>query len=125
MGRLAAIGATVLLVCASAPAIAEVVRGTQKSDRLVGTKKSDRLVGRAGGDRLNGKASNDEILGGVDNDKLIGGIGYDQLLAGVGDDIIRARDGGPDLIECGDGFDRAVVDEEEDGVYDCEELITP
>lgn len=126
MGALAALAGTMVLVgTLVAPAVAEVVRGTPQADRLAGAKKSDRLIGRAGADRLSGKQGNDEIRGGADGDKLIGGVGYDQMYGDSGDDLIRARDGQADLVECGDGFDRAVVDLEEDGVYDCEELIEP
>ena len=123
---IAALAGTVVLVgIFVAPALAEVVRGTPQADRLAGGKKADRLIGRAGADRLSGKKGNDEIRGGADGDKLIGGAGYDQMYGDSGDDLIRARDGQADLIECGPGFDRAIVDLEEDGVYDCEELIEP
>ena len=118
-------GISILAAALVAPAVAEVVRGTQEADRLVGGKKSDRLKGRAGDDRLGGKAGNDEMLGGDGGDKLIGGTGYDQMHGDAGDDLIRARDGQPDLVDCGEGLDRAVVDEVEDGVFDCEELIEP
>ena len=126
MGALTTLaGIAVLAGALVAPAVAEVVRGTPGADRLVGGKQGDRLNGRAGNDRLGGKSGNDEILGGAGSDKLVGGAGYDQMRGDSGDDLLRARDGQPDLVDCGEGFDRAVVDEIEDGVYDCEELIEP
>jgi len=40
-------------------------------------------------------------------------------------DRIKARDGTPDEINCGGGYDVAVLDKEEDGVYGCEEVREP
>ena len=48
-----------------------------------------------------------------------------QLLWGGGDEVIRARDGIADGINCGRGDDVAYVDRVEDGVYDCERVVTP
>ena len=115
----------VALALAAAPALAEVVRGTPESDRLSGGAKSDTVSGRAGDDRLNGKAGTDLVKGGAGNDRVIGGSGFDQLRGDAGNDVIRARDGEPDQIECGPGTDRAIVDEVEDGVFDCEEVLEP
>ncbi len=50
---------------------------------------------------------------------------YDQIVGTPGDDVIHARDGGPDTIDCGAGDDTAYVDRSEDGVYDCETVVTP
>lgn len=108
-----------------APATAEVVRGTSEGDRLVGTPRHDVLTGRKGDDRLSGKGGADRLVGGSGADKMLGGSGYDELRGGADDDVINARDGGPDLIICGRGEDRAVVDAIEDGVFDCEEVIEP
>jgi hypothetical protein len=46
-------------------------------------------------------------------------------IAGEGNDRIEARDGAEDTINCGPGYDVAVVDAVEEGVYDCEEVIEP
>jgi Ca2+-binding RTX toxin-like protein len=54
-----------------------------------------------------------------------GGPGYDVLKGTAGNDVINARDGGPDTIDCGAGNDTVYVDRSEDGVYDCETVITP
>ncbi|MDX6607678.1 MAG: hypothetical protein QOD14_2218 [Solirubrobacterales bacterium] len=54
-----------------------------------------------------------------------GGPGYDVITGTAGDDVINARDGGPDTIDCGAGNDTVYVDRSEDGVYDCETVITP
>ena len=54
-----------------------------------------------------------------------GGPGYEVINGTSRDDVIRARDGGPDTINCGAGNDTVYVDRSEDGVYDCETVITP
>jgi Ca2+-binding RTX toxin-like protein len=126
------------------------LRGTAKADELSGRGGSDVLLGRNGKDKLRGGAGDDELkgakgrdrlLGGGAADVLIGGRGRDTLNPGKGEDgvnmrdgvelkapgrdVIRARDGAADQISCGAGNDRAFVDEVEEGVYDCEELIEP
>jgi hypothetical protein len=39
--------------------------------------------------------------------------------------VINARDGQSDEIDCGGGNDKVFVDRVEDGVYDCETVVTP
>jgi Ca2+-binding RTX toxin-like protein len=126
------------------------LRGTAKADQLFGRGGPDVLLGRSGKDKLRGAAGDDELKGAKGRDRLIGGGAADVLIGGKGRDtlnpgkgedgvnmrdgvelsapgrdVIRARDGSPDQISCGDGNDRAFVDEFEDGVYNCEELIEP
>jgi Ca2+-binding RTX toxin-like protein len=106
--------------------------GTSKSERIVGTKGNDVLDGRNGADNLIGKGGRDVLIGGGGEDRLEGDGGRDsfnmregQALAAPGRDRIYARDGHPDSINCGAGRDLAVVDEVEDGVYDCEVVKQP
>jgi Ca2+-binding RTX toxin-like protein len=54
-----------------------------------------------------------------------GGSGYDVIKGTAGNDVIQARDNGPDTIDCGAGNDTVYVDRSEDGVYDCENVVTP
>jgi Ca2+-binding RTX toxin-like protein len=54
-----------------------------------------------------------------------GGSGYDVINGTTGNDMIQARDDGPDTIDCGAGNDTVYVDRSEDGVYNCESVITP
>jgi Ca2+-binding RTX toxin-like protein len=56
---------------------------------------------------------------------LNGGPGEDTLRGGAGDDFFDARDGSQDLIDCGDGEDTVVVDSQEDGVFNCENVEFP
>jgi Ca2+-binding RTX toxin-like protein len=41
---------------------------------------------------------------------LFGGGGVDTLLGGAGSDTIYAADGERDVVDCGAGSDRAIVD---------------
>ena len=139
MTRVLAAAALVVLVAVSA-AGAVTLRGTAKDDRLVGTGKADTLKGRGGDDRLRGRKRGDLLLGGGGNDRLKGGPGGDDLYSGDGDDKLRdgtgfdiveagpgddfvfSQNGRGDQINCGEGVDTAVLDETEDGVFDCEIL---
>lgn len=113
-------------------ALAATRAGGPGADRLVGTKGDDALRGKGGPDVLVGRAGSDRLIGGRGRDVLRGGPGYDQFnmrngveLPSRGSDRIVARDGGPDEINCGKGNDVAVVDAEEDGVFDCEKVVEP
>jgi RTX calcium-binding nonapeptide repeat (4 copies) len=128
----------------------DTVRGTQRADRLSGLKGNDRVLGRGGNDRLYGNTGNDRLDGGAGDDGVDGGPGDDVLVGGPGEDEfntgpetfapdrrdgdrfggegndrIEARDGELDTINCGPGEDVAIVDAEEEGVFDCEEVQEP
>ena len=114
-----------------------LVRGTDRGQRLRGTAGADRILGRGGADRLLGLAGADCLSGGTGRDRLeggrgddtlegglgadllIGGTGRDLLAGGAGADVIRARDGVRDTVRCGPGRDTAVVDRR-DVVTGCE-----
>jgi len=119
------------------------ITGSRGNDRIVGTPGDDvifcgdgddRVLGRggddyidcgSGNDTVNSGPGRDRVLGRSGNDFIRGGAGEDQLAGGGGNDRIDARDGADDTIDCGDGEDVAIVDELEDGLFDCEEFITP
>ena len=108
------------------------INGGPGDDLLIGGPDGDRLDGGPGNDVLSGGPDDDVLTGGDGDDTLEGGPGSDSygMLGGVevespGNDVIQARDGSADEINCGDGEDTAVVDEVEDGVIDCEEVIEP
>jgi Ca2+-binding RTX toxin-like protein len=50
---------------------------------------------------------------------VVGGAGEDILSGGGGNDRIDARDGTPDLIDCGPGFD-VVTKDPQDQTRNCE-----
>ena len=134
MGRLGLLVWIALIGCLviGTAALAVDRIGTQKGDRLVGTKANDTLEGRNGADNLIGKGGRDVLIGGGGKDRLQGDGGRDEFnmlngeaLPAPGRDRIYARDGHPDSINCGAGNDLAVVDDVEDGVYDCETVKEP
>ena len=86
------------LITGAVVVVAKTINGTSGNDNLSGTELADTINAGAGDDVINGLGGNDTIL---------------------------ARDEGPDTIDCGPGNDTAYVDRSEDGVYDCETVITP
>ena len=128
----------------------EVLKGTKKADRISGRRGDDLINGKRGKDRLRGNGGNDTLLGGKGKDRLKGGRGEDRLFGGKGkdrmiggpgsnqlnmvdgveqgspgNDVIKARNGQPDEIDCGAGDDRVIVDSVEDGVFNCETVVSP
>jgi hypothetical protein len=96
--------------------------GTSGADYLAGTGFDDVILGLAGNDTLIGGAGDDHLDGGPGNDILIGGPGADVLLGGPGSDTIYAADGERDVVDCGPGRDRAIVDAV-DKVTNCEVVV--
>ncbi|MCW2977914.1 MAG: conserved secreted protein, partial [Actinomycetia bacterium] len=84
--------------------------GTRRGDYLAGGGFDDVILGMGGNDTLLGGAGDDRLDGGPGNDVLTGGPGADRILGGPGSDTIYAADGERDIIDCGDGADRAIVD---------------
>lgn len=80
------------------------------------------LISAGGGnDVLVGSAAANELSGGGGNDQITGGAGKDQIRGGAGDDVINARDGEQDIVSCGDGSDRALLDTA-DSQIECEQV---
>jgi len=79
----------------------EDVYGTEGPDKIVGNHLENTLDGNGG------------------DDQIVGGSGADGLFGGEGDDRIFSRDGSPDRVECGPGFDTVQVDVR-DSVVECE-----
>ena len=113
--------------------------GTDAPDTLIGSGEGDVIFGRGGGDRIRGRDGHDCLSGGAGNDtlrgergddRLTGGSGADTLLggagvnvyyAGPGNDFVNAVNGRVELVSCGSGHDRAVVDRR-DRVSSCERV---
>jgi hypothetical protein len=111
--RLVLVVTVVLAVLAGASAaVAKVVAGTPRADRLVGTMRADVIRGLAGNDRLLGLAG---------ADLLQGGPGRDAVDAGPGDDRVAVSyDGARDTVRCGAGSDVVNADTEDAVRSDCE-----
>lgn len=94
---------------------------------VLGLGGNDELTGNDGSESIDGGPGDDRVEGGYGNDTLVGGTGRDTILGDetdarcsypsdtcsvvpFGNDVIQARDGVQDLIDCGVGTDRAVVD---------------
>jgi hypothetical protein len=134
MGRLGVLVCATALGCCvlGALALAAGETGSAHADHLTGTKGDDLLKGLKGKDVLRGGDGRDILIGGRGSDALYGDGGHDSFnmregveVAAKGRDRIYARDGHPDEINCGAGRDLAVVDQVEDGVYDCEVVSEP
>jgi Ca2+-binding RTX toxin-like protein len=97
--------------------------GTSGADYLAGGGFDDVILGVGGNDTLLGGAGDDRLDGGPGNDVLTGGAGADVLVGGDGSDTIYAADGERDIVDCGAGNDRAVVDSV-DVVKNCELVQT-
>jgi uncharacterized delta-60 repeat protein len=95
------------------------VRGGTGRDRVFGGLGSDHLRGGPGRDQLDGQAGNDELVGGPHSDTIYAGTGRDIVDAGRGNDVVRVRDGSPDVVRCGLGFDEVEADRR-DRLVGCE-----
>ncbi len=93
--------------------------GTKNNDYLAGKGGNDTILGLAGNDTIRGGGGDDVLRGGVGNDILTGGAGADRIFGELGSDTINAADGERDVIDCGPGVDRAIVDSI-DVVKNCE-----
>ena len=100
----------------------EKITGSGAADRLTGTSGSERIRGRGGDDRIKGRGGADCVYGQAGDDRLNGGRGEDKVAGGSGDDRIQTRDGERDVVRCGKGTDRAIVDRR-DRTSGCERVV--
>lgn len=120
----------------------ETVFGSDGGDVITTTARFPFILGEGGDDVITldttpgevftgpgtnvvyGSTADDNIIGGNGNDTLDGRGGNDILRAFGGDDLLLVRDGRADeLVECGDGNDRAQIDVGLDNPIDCELLL--
>jgi Ca2+-binding RTX toxin-like protein len=76
-------------------------------ENVQGGRFNDSITGNALNNRLIGGAGNDTLRGGDGNDVLNGGHGQDELYGEAGNDLLQGRDGAADLLDGGDGDDKA------------------
>jgi Ca2+-binding RTX toxin-like protein len=88
-------------------------------DYIEGGEGRDYLVGGRGDDALRGGRHDDLLAGGIGDDVLDAGAGRDRIRGGRGDDFIPTAGRLPDHVDCGPGYDRAIVDPR-DRVRRCE-----
>ena len=103
----------------------DTLAGNGGSDFVFGGRGNDTATGDAGRDFLWGGPGNDTLEGGARADVLYAGWGVDNLEGGPGNDILRAgeNDGVPDVVDCGEGRDRALI-RAGDIAVDCEAVRT-
>lgn len=96
-----------------------VVEGDDSANLLTGTNLSDRLYGYADDDQLKAGAGDDVLTGGTGNDRLEGGTGNDTYVFNLGDGndtIIDASEtGGENRVSFGSGITQEDVSYEIDG----------
>ncbi|MFT3863329.1 MAG: calcium-binding protein [Solirubrobacterales bacterium] len=104
----------------------DYIAGHQGNDTLEGKGGSDLIRGGKGDDTERGGTGSDVMFAGPGVDVLMGGRGNDTIFAraradvaepgadtvfgGPGDDVIFVRDGEPDVVSCGRGFDIVFAD---------------
>ncbi len=93
------------------------VEGNAGDDTITGNDGTETIDGGPGDDRLEGGYGHDVITGGPGRDTIFGDetssrCSYldDCTVVPYGNDTIHARDGQPDMIDCGVGVDRVVAD---------------
>jgi hypothetical protein len=95
------------------------------NDEASGGRGYDDLRGGLGDDVLLPGLGPDHVDGGEGDDLLRderGDVAADALWGGEGHDVIRSIDLAPDRVECGPGYDVAIVDAS-DAVTDCEHVV--
>jgi Ca2+-binding RTX toxin-like protein len=103
----------------------DVVSGDNGSDRISGGRDNDVERGGNGNDRIAANQGVDELFGDAGNDRLWAlarvdvdtsagpDVIADTVHGGAGNDRIHTRDGEADRIDCGDGRDRALLDQQD------------
>jgi Ca2+-binding RTX toxin-like protein len=140
---LGAVGVLAVATAASAARL-DVIHGTPGPDTLSGTPGNDLIYAAGGNDSVRahdgqdvvyGGAGDDVIRGGPGNDVLYGGAGADVMWPGAGVDVqyggrgsdvlhALANDNQPDILDCGPGFDTAIVIEHDPGRFQgCERIV--
>ena len=126
----------VALVLGSGVALAALVEGNDRDNRLTGTNHADTIRAYGGEDVVWGLSGRDEVYGGDGADRLYGngygdtiygGTGTDRLYGGYGNDHLVSRDlnssgiGQRDVVDCGPGYDTFAADFDDRVLANCEE----
>lgn len=107
---------------------ASVAEGHGGNDIITGHDAVETIDGGTGDDRIEGGFNHDTLIGGPGKDLIYGDQtarcgSADTVCVPYGNDVVEARDGEVDVIDCGPGTDRAVVDAI-DVVANCETVDT-
>lgn len=118
----------VALSVAGGVALAATIDGTARDDTIRGTRGPDTIDGRGGDDIIRGFRGADSLAGSSGDDTISAGprneTAMDTISGGSGNDLIKARNvpAARDVIDCGRGFDRAIVDSK-DLVTNCNRVF--
>ena len=96
-------------------------RGFSGGDKnLDGGPGNDFVIGGRGSDNILGEEGNDLVIDGPDRE-----FATDKLSAGDGNDVVGAvnRPAFKDIVTCGGGFDRLIVDRKDVVAPDCEKVV--
>ncbi len=96
-------------------------RGFSGGDKnLAGGPGNDSVIGGRGSDNILGEEGNDLVIDGPDRE-----FATDKLSAGDGNDAVGAvnRPAFKDIVTCGGGFDRLIVDRKDVVAPDCEKVF--
>jgi Ca2+-binding RTX toxin-like protein len=96
-------------------------RGFSGGDKnLDGGPGNDFVIGGRGSDNILGEEGNDLVIDGPDRE-----FATDKLSAGDGNDVVGAvnRPAFKDIVTCGGGFDRLIVDRKDVVAPDCEKVF--
>jgi Ca2+-binding RTX toxin-like protein len=99
----------------------DLVFGGPGDDTLNGDGGNDRIFAQRGVDTVNGGAGNDDLwsLARADVTYQVGEPA-DTLNGGPGNDVFHVRDGEPDHVTCGPGYDVVLADYKDVVANDCE-----
>jgi Ca2+-binding RTX toxin-like protein len=106
------------LMLGSGVALAAVVEGNDRDNRLTGTSGADTIRAYGGDDLVRSLGGPDRIYGGKGNDRLYGGYGNDYLRT---IDLDARGIGQRDVVDCGPGYDTFDADFEDRVLSNCEE----
>jgi hypothetical protein len=104
---------------------ASTIEARGGNDTITGEDAAETIDGGAGDDRLEGGRGHDTITGGPGRDSIYGDetdstcTSAEDCLV-YGNDVIDARDGEPDMIDCGPGADRVTADPADTVAPNCE-----
>jgi Ca2+-binding RTX toxin-like protein len=128
----------------------DTIYGRRNADRIRGGTGNDIVYAGTGNDTVLGGAGRDALYGGLASDRLYAGRGADFLYGGPGDDDlwaqdradvspreversdtvnggpdtdrIHVRDGEPDRVACGPGYDTVLADRADQVAPNCERV---
>lgn len=105
----------------------DIVFGGSTERRLSGGNKN--MVGGSGNDSVIGGRGSDTVLGEEGNDLVVDGpdreFATDSVSGGDGNDVVAAvnRPAFVDIVSCGGGFDRVIVDRKDVLAPNCEKVF--